>query len=83
MRGNDMDIAQIETFHTDDGLNLHFRLMGCYEGRYFNVNVQLDAEDERTGEALAPAGYGMALAKLMGLLSVQMAANTLAVRKHN
>ncbi len=65
---------KIETFHTDDGLDLHFRLMGENDGRAFIINVQLSAEDARTGTLLKPPEYGFAVAKLMQLLTVQLAA---------
>lgn len=68
------DFPILQTFHADDGFDLHFRLMGEHDGRAFIINVQLSAEDERTGALLKPPDYGFAVAKLMQLLTVQLAA---------
>jgi hypothetical protein len=66
------DIPRIETFHTDDELSLHFRLIGEHEGRAYIVNVQLSTQDTRTGALLKPPEYGSAVAKVMTLLMAEV-----------
>ena len=47
--------------------------MGEHKGHAFIVNVQLSAEDERSGALIAPPEYGSVNVKLMRDLSTQLA----------
>lgn len=63
---------RIETFHTEGGRSLHFRLMGQHDGRAYIVNVQLSAEDTRTGVLLEPSEYAAVVTEVMQLLATQV-----------
>lgn len=59
------DLPRIETHHSRNGLDLHFRFMGEHDGRAFIINVQFSGEDERTGKIIRPEEYDFAVAKLL------------------
>lgn len=46
--------------------------MGQHDGRAYIVNVQLSAEDTRTGVLLEPSEYAAVVTEVMQLLATQV-----------
>jgi hypothetical protein len=70
------DFITMEAFHSEDGMDLHFRFMGEHRGQNFIVNVQLSAEDECMARPLGPAEYEFVISRLMLFLAANVIGRT-------
>lgn len=68
MRG---ELTTLETFHSRDGADLHFRFTGEVDGRCFIVNVQFPAAHEPSGQLYQPEEHGFIVAKIMTFIMSQ------------